>query len=159
MLGIMTASLMPIPASFATLTRILWAGQNIPVGTLDVEIIDDDLVVTFTTLGGWTLTETHLYVGTSQPTKSAPGKFPYKQDHPGGVTSYTYIIPLEDIGNGPRLYLAAHAVVENLYKDLEETAWAKGCKIPKGKNGNGRNGKNGKGNWAIYFFFDIPLPS
>ena len=144
MLGIMTASLMPIPASFASkITRTLWAGQTINVGTLTVEVIGTDLVVIFETTGGWTLTETHLYVGESRPTKSAPGKFPYKDDHPDDVTFYTYTI--EDIGTGWRA-IAAHAVVQGCQ---EETAWGydDGC-----ANKQIRPGKN----WAMYFWVDIP---
>ena len=149
LLGVMAASLMPLQASFATVisTRTLWAGQTINVGTLTVEVIGTDLVVTFETTGGWYLTETHLYVGTSIPTKSAPGQFPYKHDNLGGVTSDSYTIPLADIGTGWRVF-AAHAVVENQCECLEETAWGNGCeKIRPGKN------------WAMYFWNYIPPPT
>ena len=149
MLGIMTASLMPLQASFATLisTRTLWAGQTIDVGTLTVEVIGENLHVTFETTGGWYLTETHLYVGTSVLTKSAPGQFPYKHDNLGvGVTSDSYIIPLADIGTGWRVF-AAHAVVENPCECIEETAWGSGCEIRPGKN------------WAMYFWNFIPSPT
>lgn len=147
MLVIMTASLMPIQTSFATVitTRTLLAGKTIPVGTLTVEVIGTNLVVTFETTGGWTLTETHLYVGGTIPSKSAPGKFPYKHEGLGDVTIDSYTIPLSEVGYGWKV-IAAHAVVENSCGS-EETAWAQGCKIPPGKN------------WAMYFCIYIPYPT
>ena len=50
------------------------------VGTLTVLIEGDFLIVRYDTNPTgceWELLETHLYVGTEEPEKSAPGRFPY----------------------------------------------------------------------------------
>ncbi len=135
----------------------LWAGQNEEVGTLTVEVVniagDDFLEVTYDITLPWVLVETHLYVSTSRPNKSAPGQFPYG---PGGAV---YTIPLTDFMANPivpfQLWIAAHAVVTNPDEiDLdtgiarEETAWARVCwewSIRPGKN------------WATYFRFIVPV--
>ncbi len=114
----------------------LYAGKDIYVGKLIVEVVGGDLVVTYDIIATWLLVETHLYVGIDPPTKSAPGQFPYG---PGGAV---YTIPLTDFSGAAIVYIAAHAVVTN--STGEETAWTGGCKrIPPGKN------------WATYFKFYI----
>ncbi|NVM46986.1 MAG: hypothetical protein HWN79_18945, partial [Candidatus Lokiarchaeota archaeon] len=45
----------------------LKADQDIDVGTLTVDIINGDLVITYAIDAPWVLGETHLYVGTSAP--------------------------------------------------------------------------------------------
>jgi len=63
---------------------ILWAGQDINVGTVNVWNDGVELHVTYNTTGGWVLTETHLAVATTLddiPQKNGnpiPGKFPYQ---------------------------------------------------------------------------------
>ena len=138
----------------------LWAGQNIEVGYLTVAVVGDNLEVTYTiTDPEWELLETHLYVGTIAPTKSAPGRFPYgPEDAVGGV----YTIPLDELPDPDvdgNIVIAAQAEVrkpeidpdtgeqmvdpdtgELIYQ--EETAWAEGDEIRPGKN------------WAMYFEFD-----
>ncbi|NOQ13994.1 MAG: hypothetical protein GQ583_05870, partial [Methyloprofundus sp.] len=44
-------------------TQILYAGQDIEVGTVTTEIVGENLVVTYNTTGGWELNETQLWVG------------------------------------------------------------------------------------------------
>jgi hypothetical protein len=102
---------------------------------------------------GWELTETHLYVGTDVPTKSAPGKFPYKHEDLGNVTSDSFVIALSELGVGPgdTLVIAAQAALQQFVgldeEDnpiyAEESAWAEGTAIRAGKN------------WAMYFTFTI----
>ena len=55
----------------------LYADQIVDVGTLTVVVDGTNLVVTYTISSPWVLGDTHLYVGISAPTKSAPGQFPY----------------------------------------------------------------------------------
>ena len=86
----------------------------------DVQVWNDgtDLYVTYdTTLSGWVMTETHLYVGSTPPDKSAPGRFPYKEGGP------TYVIPLADLGvvPGDMLCIAAQAVVQNPTEEITTT--------------------------------------
>lgn len=120
----------------------LWAGQHFPAGEVSVWNDGSSLHVCFQTSGSWRLVETHLYVGMSEPTKSAPGRFPYSQEHLPWVSSYCYDIPLGDIGagGGDTVYIAAHAVVY-WPCDWEETAWAEGDRFGKG--------------WAMYFEYEI----
>jgi len=70
-----------IPTTDGSCVRVLYAGQNVPVGR--VEVFRDGtkvLVVYRVTDPQWTLIETHLYVGATAPTTSAPGRFPYKHE-------------------------------------------------------------------------------
>ena len=128
--------------------RILLAGQNIEVGTLTVEVVGTNLVVTYAiTAQCWVLGDTHLYVGQVAPAKSAPGQFPYG---PEDVVNneVKYVIPLADLDAvaGDTLSIAAHAEVEKTCGCFlrEETAWAYGCQIRPGKN------------WAMCFPFEVP---
>jgi len=110
--------------------RDLIAGQHTTVGSVRVEYDgpSDSLVITFETTDGWKLYETHLYLGTTPPEKSAPGQFPYGHDDLPGVTSDPYNVPLSDLSAsyGDTLYIAAHAVVCKCGCGCE-TAWGYGC--------------------------------
>ena len=129
----------------------LYADQIIDVGTLTVEVIGTNLVVTYNITSPWVLGETHLYVGTSIPKKSAPGRFPYGPEDV--VEEGKYVIDLGDFTD--TLYIAAQAEVTNPeeidpFTELprEETAWAEGVPIRSGKN------------WATYFdYIFTPLPT
>jgi hypothetical protein len=109
----------------------LIAGQHSTAGT--VRVWDDgvDLHVEYVMDSGWSLMDTHLYVGTEIPKKHAPGKFPYSGDT-------HYIIPLA--GDCGDLFIAAHAVVTG--PGGEETAWGDtyGTEFPK--------------SWAMYFGYN-----
>lgn len=107
-----------------TTIATFWAGQNYEAGTVSVHNDATNLYVTFTTTGGWTMSLTHLYVGLTEPSSYAPGQFPYQTTHDPAVTSFTYTIPLADIGAvfGDTVYIAAHADVSN--GTQSETAWA-----------------------------------
>ena len=154
----------------------LLAGQTIEVGTLKVEVVGDNLEVTYEiTDPGWELLETHLYVGYTNPEEltSAPGQFPYSEEHDSAVFTVTYTISISEIdsyklkggkkwvvdekaviGPGDPIYIAAQAEIGMIDKDgepvldendeqIEETAWAEGEQIREGKN------------WAMYFTFTV----
>ena len=109
----------------------LYAGQHIDVGNVEVWNDATNLYITYNTTGGWEMTETHLYVGKTDPTllTSAPGQFPYSEEHNPAVIAYTYTILIDDIdsyslskkgkkwvagnnpgiGTGDIIYIAAHA--------------------------------------------------
>jgi len=100
----------------------LYAGQDIPVGTVTVSNDDTNLYVTYETTGGWVMTETHLAVVTEKedfPTNKAGnpqvGQFPYGEENIFTET-WEEIIKLADIPvlAGSELYIAAHAVVEEV---------------------------------------------
>jgi hypothetical protein len=140
----------------------LFADQDVDVGTLTVVVNGTDLVVTYDITGsGWELLETHLYVGTVVPDKSAPGRFPYGPDDVDVATAGQYIrVYTIDLGTFTgTLYIAAHAEigevnvngdpVPSIEDQTEETAWALaevGIPIGKGKN------------WAEYFEFEVVAP-
>ena len=135
-------------------TVTLWAGKEIDAGNVTVALESGNLTVDFATIDGWELQETHLYVGTEAPVKSAPGRFPYSHEGlPAGSYADSYSIPLSELGvqAGDTVYIAAHAeLVKFIGLDeegnpiyAEETGWADGAPIPPGRN------------WAMYFEFAI----
>ena len=112
----------------------LIAGQYTIAGSIIVSNDDKNLFITYETVDNWLINETHLYVSSTIPTNSAPGKFPYKHEELGGVTTDTYEIPLENLGVATcdKIYIAAHA---ELFKGkTEETGWAEGVEIRPDKN-------------------------
>lgn len=135
-------------------TQALYAGQAIDAGTVTVEVVGDNLEVTYTTTGGWELVETHLWVGDDladmpQTRKGNPkvGNFPYQSGDITGATTYYFTVPLSmldffcpaDDGN---YFIAAHAALQKPDGSggyLTETGWANGERIVE------------KGNWATYF--------
>ena len=120
----------------------LIAGQHIDAGWVTVDADESGITVTYNTSDGWLLEETHLYVGTEPPTKSAPGRFPYKHEGLGGAPSDSYFVSLEELGVecGVTVYLATHAVVSKPGAG-SETAWGEGQLIGK--------------NWSMYFDVDV----
>jgi hypothetical protein len=149
-------------------TTDLIAGQNTDVGDVEVWNDENNLYIEYITVGDWEITETHLYVGKTDPNTltTAPGQFPYSSDNP-------YVIPLNEIAayemkvnkKGKQtgklvvdeseavgvecediIYIAAHAVVEReectTYK---ETAWGEGTDFDQK-------------NWAMYFAYTIQCP-
>ena len=140
----------------------------IPVGTLTVEIVSGNLVITYAMNPvvpdeeGWELLETHLYVGIDPPTKSAPGQFPYGPESEY-ATDDGYSIPLSVLpvlpSGSDSYFIAAQAeigkiddegepVLDNpdpeIGEQIEETTWAK-------SDDEIRPGKN----WAMYFEFVV----
>jgi hypothetical protein len=115
-------------------------------GTVEVSVVDGYLCVEYITSCCWGLDETHLYVGTTKPAKSAPGQFPYKHEYLCGAGTDLYCIPLCDlgVGCGDCVCIAAHAVVTACDCTGSETAWACGQEIRPGKN------------WAMYFCVALP---
>jgi len=122
----------------------LIAGQHINVGTITVFTNGAGIVVVYDTgSSGWGLEETHLYVGTDEPAKAAPGRFPYKHERLGGATNDEYFVPLDEdlgVGCGAIVYLATHAVVSKPGEG-SETAWGDGERFAK--------------NWAMCFPVEV----
>lgn len=136
----------------------LLAGQYIDAGNVTVDVVDNDLVVTYTTENDYYLLETHLWVGEDladmpQTRKGNPkiGNFPYNSGDISGATSYTVTRPLSEFGldmsmdvcDPVNLYIAAHAVVglsdgNGGYTDTE-TGWADGDNFVS------------RGSWATFF--------
>jgi hypothetical protein len=126
--------------------KVLYAGQNIEAGTVNVSNDCQNIYVTYRMAGDWILQETHLEIATSfediPVTKAGNpivGHFTYKNGElPSGTTTDTYVIPIN--GKNGTLYIAAHADVSS--HTLNEGAWAAGSSFP---------GQN----WATYFTYNI----
>ncbi|MCJ8289175.1 MAG: hypothetical protein HRT58_08605 [Crocinitomicaceae bacterium] len=124
---------------YETVSYDYFAGQTIPVGSLNVTNDDQNLYVTFDFSGGdWYTQQTHLYVGPASdiPKNGAnipiPGQFPYVVTHNPAVQTYTYTIPLGDLD--PCYVIAAHSEMIQVDGDgnivSEETGWSFGTEFP-----------------------------
>jgi hypothetical protein len=101
---------LPITASAGTIVDLI-AGQHYNVGTVTVT---DDGIVTYQTIPGCVLTETHLHVAPSEDEipqtrkgNPIPGRFDYNDHHNPPVTLFSYATG----GWCDEAVIAAHAVV------------------------------------------------
>lgn len=129
----------------------LLAGQSIDAGDVCVTQSDGTVTVTYTTVDGWELSQTHLHAAedaSGVPQTRArrgqahgnpiPGRFDHAASHDPGVTTtaYTFDRPVDD----GTWVLAAHAdVVQADQGRRAEGAWADGERfVPD------------RGSWAMY---------
>lgn len=130
-------------------TTTLFAGQTIDAGDVTVQVVDDQICVTYAAHSDWVIEEVHLAIATSladiPQTKKGnprPGQFPLKATYLPGVSSATLCAPFTT--GLDELFIAAHAVVSGTpggaYSGQEETGWADGFDFPGA-------------NWATYFRF------
>lgn len=132
----------------------LFAGQTTDAGDVSVEVVGQDLVVTFATQDGWELVESHLWVGESlsdmpQSRSGNPkiGNFPYASGDISGATSFSVVIPISELGGEPYVcgkdfHLAAHAALrkpDGRGGYQTETGWGDGQRMVE------------RGSWATYF--------
>lgn len=125
------------PSCYVSYTTVLYAGQTIPVGQVNITNDEEFLYVSYHTTDDWFLGSTKLFVGelSNLPVNGAGnpvlGQFPYQQGHDLSVSDYTYTIPLAGL---PSCYiLAAYA---DVYKNdggivLSEGAWGFGTEFPE----------------------------
>ena len=138
--------------SSAAMKVPLFADKDMEVGCIVLEVNDGYLLVSYFTYDKWELLETHLYVGYDEPTKSAPGRFPYNVIDGIYKINLKADFPEADV----RLFIAAHAeiglvdekgnpVLDKNGEQIKETTWAdngsEGYLIRPGKN------------WAKFFKF------
>jgi len=138
-----------VPGDCTPTEVTLIAGQTIDAGTVTVSNDANYIYVTYTTTGGWVLTQTHLYVGdcalipVNNPGNPIPGQFPYTSAH-NNVTTYTYQVPISRIALEQCGCIAAHAVVKKYNSANQvvdsQTGWGNGIRI----NLSG-------GNWGMKF--------
>lgn len=136
--------------------KILYAGQDIDAGTVCVSVEGENLKVTYQTKDGWELTEAHLWLGENlsempQTRKGNPkiGNFPFNSGDIIGETSFSFYVPIADLGGEPYLcdktiFVAAHAALRKDNGDgsyQTETGWADGDKFVD------------RGSWATFFSF------
>jgi len=135
----------------------LLAGQSITAGTVCAVVEGSNVKVTYTTTGGWLLYEAHLWAGLNladmpQTNSGNPkiGNFPYNSAGLGGLTTYSFMVPLATFGlsssattcGDVTAYMVAHAVVKKQLADgsfQSETAYGEGTRLVA------------KGNWAMWF--------
>ena len=116
------------------LTTNLIAGQNHIAGTITVENDGENLIITYTTNGDWTIDATHLSIGgcnddsipTTESGNPKIGKFEYQSTHSDGINQVTYTISLDTVLD--EYCFAAHAEVTG--PTGGETAWAEGTEFP-----------------------------
>jgi len=152
---VLAVSLPRVTQGYSFTTHTLWAGQNIPVGTVKVSNDCTNLLITYIMSGDWSLQDTHVAVeevfsnipeNNGNPT---PGQFRY-HDSPWENPLGTYTIPLvdstdpnpHDWAGDDTLYIATHGVVYG--SGGHETAWA-GDKEFSGAN------------WALYFEYTVQV--
>lgn len=119
----------------------LIAGQHIVAGTLSIDLIENDIVLTYKTNDDWVISETHMSIGDCDeltfPTTGAGnpkiGKFEHSSSHSDNVSEVVYYISKDALSEN--YCFAAHAVVENV--NGSETAWANGIDF-------------GGNSWAMY---------
>lgn len=150
--ALMALAVTPAAAQVCGSSQVnLIAGQSTVAGLVTVSNTAGQLIVTYTTSGGWVMNQTHLAVASSLdgiPTNGAgnpiPGQFSYKGVHDPAVTSVTYTIDPDAHGFviGDTIYIAAHADVQN--GSQTEGAWGQGTRF-----------KEQRGNWAMYFTYTI----
>ena len=127
------------------------AGQHTDIGSIVVKSDTANLYVTFNTVAGWTMKETHLYVGPLASMPQTPagnpkiGNFPYKASHTPGATTYTYTIPRTTLATDSCIAIVPHAATQLLDANGKEfrgeTAWGAGKQL------------NGSGSWAMYMTY------
>jgi hypothetical protein len=108
----------------------LIAGQHYTAGSVTIDVVGDNLIVTYTTNGDWTIGTTHLSIGVCDddwvPTTGSGnpqiGQFEFTDPFSEGPNEVVYVIPITDIGDN--YCFAAHAEVDG--PTGGETAWAEG---------------------------------
>jgi len=124
----------------------LIAGQHHSAGSVTIDVVGNNLIVTYTTNSDWTIGTTHLSIGVCDdewvPTTGSGnpqiGHFEFTEPFSEGPHEVVYIIPITEFGDN--YCFAAHAEVEG--PTGEETAWAEGDEF----SGN---------SWAMYSEFNL----
>lgn len=141
------------------------AGQKVKAGTISICNDYENVYVKFTTIDGWEMGRTHLFIGpkdilldpangyVNKNGSPKNGHFPYGEGFEPMVTEWEFVLPLEDLYAMFGLtygvdtdvdvcpVIAAHAEVAKQideYTWQTETAWGEGKKFVK------------KGNWSMY---------
>lgn len=111
----------------------LIAGQHHIAGSVTVDIVGDNLIITYTATGDWTIGTTHLSIGNCDedwaPTTGSGnpqiGQFEYTEPFSVTPQEVVYVIPIADLGDN--YCFAAHAEVDG--PQGGETAWAEGSEF------------------------------
>ncbi|MFH1031868.1 MAG: hypothetical protein V1767_04845 [Chloroflexota bacterium] len=136
---ISAAAINPTAAQMTLVDAKMQLGkQDIETGSLTAVLEGDNLKVTYNTINGWTINDTHLYIGSSAPNVSLLGAFPFKHEGLNGVTSDNYVVSLSEFGltGGDTVFIAAEASVQKpaLPGLLKESVWANISPAPSEEN-------------------------
>lgn len=112
----------------------LIAGQHYVAGSVTVDLVGDNLIITFSTNGDWTLGTTHLSIGNCDedwvPLNGGGnpqiGQFEYTVPFSYSPHEVVYVIPIAGLDDN--YCFAAHAEVQG--PTGGETAWAEGAEFP-----------------------------
>jgi len=110
----------------------LIAGQNYNAGIVSYAIINNELVVTYTSTGGWEIDATHLFVGDCEaiPTNRSGnpkiGRFPYKSTEASGTTEVIWNIPISEFPVCGCISAHAELSLDTGNGTQNETGWAEG---------------------------------
>lgn len=137
------------PEDHCVYTHLI-AGQHHIAGSVTVDLVGENLVITFSTTGDWTLGTTHLSIGNCDedwaPLNGAGnpqiGQFEYTEPFSYSPHEVVYVIPVAGLDDN--YCFAAHAEVQG--PTGGETAWAEGAEF------SGRS-------WAMFvesFLSDCP---
>lgn len=107
----------------------MYGAKAVEFGSVCTEVADGTLTVRYSVLFGWTIQKVHVLVGTSVPTVTAPGQFPYSNGKGScsiSVLRATCSFPVQDQWRGCEkdLYLATHIAAINAGKS--QTGWSVG---------------------------------
>ncbi len=134
----LAALVAPAQAQMTPVTTPLIAGQNYVAGSVSCSTNPDNVtgqcVYTMAPGSDWCISEAHLWVGLTTPTKAAPGLFPF-----GAMTTcasrMTVSFNLRQVGaptcleGAPGYVFAAHAVLHSRTYG-GQTGWGRGVKLP-----------------------------
>lgn len=110
-------------------TTPLLAGQHITVGQVSCGFENGSKTqgrCTASTTDGWCMRQVHLYAGTTPPTSTAPGGFPFHLQPSSCSSSVSVAFKLPSSCATASAWLAFHAEVVH-GKRGEETAWGQGA--------------------------------
>lgn len=117
------------PEDHCVYTHLI-AGQHYVAGSVTVDFVGENLIITFSTNGDWTLGTTHLSIGNCDE-DWAPlngggnpqiGQFEYTEPTSYSSNEVVYVIPVAGLDDN--YCFAAHAEVDGPFGG--ETAWAEG---------------------------------
>lgn len=128
----------------------LIAGQHYNAGSVNVDLIDGEIVISYQSSGDWDISGIHIDISGCDnltfPTTGSGnpkiGKFEYKSEHEDGINQVDYFFNEADLGD--QFCVALHAVVED-GNGNRETAWADG--------GHDFGGNS----WAMYASVDFSV--
>ena len=134
----LAALVAPAQAQMTPITTPLMAGKHYVAGSVGCSVNPDGVtgqcVYTMAPGSDWCISEAHLWVGLTTPTKGAPGQFPFSA-MTTCATRMTVPFNLSQVGvptcalGAPGYVFAAHAVLHSQTYG-NQTGWGQGVALP-----------------------------